>query len=203
MNEAFEEDKQVIELLERLKATPERDTATSANGKKVFLQQAEEISQRVSPVAVVRHKGWMLFPAISKPATRERKPMFTLVRQMIILAVFILGGSGLTVAAAQTSGPDDALYQLKLMSENTLMMLAPSAKSELSLATHLAERRTSEIQTQLAAGEVPSEALQLALRQRLDQSLQLAFSAPADTQVQMRSKFMEALKQQQQTMNQV
>lgn len=106
--------------------------------------------------------------------------MFSTLATMILIVSLLLGGGGITAAAAQTAQPDGALYPIKMWTEDARYSLAADDAARLELALQFADRRMAEIQTQLQAGRVPPEAVQIRLQAHLELALKLAAGLPAD-----------------------
>jgi len=107
----------------------------------------------------------------------------------VVLAVVVLfGGSGVTVAAAQGSLPDQALYPVKTWSEDTLMSLTGSSQTRLQYALNFSDRRVTEMARLLAAGKSIPAGVETRLQNELDMMLELAAGmndAQAMQQLQM------------------
>lgn len=97
----------------------------------------------------------------------------TLGTVMLIISL-LLGGSGVTVAAAQGSMPDQMLYPVKTWSEQVRVEFSAKDYTRLQLALDLANRRAEEMQYMLEEGKVPAEALQQQYQAQIEQMLQLA-----------------------------
>ncbi|RPI81719.1 MAG: hypothetical protein EHM41_20020, partial [Chloroflexi bacterium] len=86
--------------------------------------------------------------------------MKIIVVSIIAMLVLMWGGFGVTVAAAQTSLPGDALYDVKLWSEDLVLMVAEKTQYGTEVALDLADRRVEEIKEVLEDGEIlPEEVL--------------------------------------------
>ncbi len=96
-----------------------------------------------------------------------------LIAILLALAVF-LGGGGATVYAAQDSLPDQALYPLKIFSEDTLLSLTESPQARINYEMDFADRRLAEMTRLLAGGNTIPESLVDRLQNQLDAALRLA-----------------------------
>ena len=99
--------------------------------------------------------------------------MTTLVSIITILGLLMGGGAG-TVYAAQDSSPNEALYGLKIASENVRLNMTGDAEKQLNLLLDFANRRGDEIKALALEGETPPEATLKMLNTQLQQATQLA-----------------------------
>ena len=102
--------------------------------------------------------------------------MRKLARSLLIVAL-ALGGTGATAFAAQSSMPDDALYPVKLLTEDIRLSLTADPVEAFNYLLNLAEERSREV-TGLTEQElpVPQEVtlrLQTHLHQALNQAAQM------------------------------
>ncbi|MFN2147962.1 MAG: DUF5667 domain-containing protein [Anaerolineales bacterium] len=155
--------------LDALQEVPERDATRAAEGRQAYLQAVEEIREPVSGVDAGRHKGWM------SKFRKERSPMFSFARILIVLAL-ALGGTGTTAAyAAQSSLPGDPLYGVKLALEDFRLGLTRDPQHEVLLLEDLVETRLEEIGALVRQGEP----INLQLMNRLETHLRLALQQSA------------------------
>ena len=108
--------------------------------------------------------------------------MFSTMISVFLILTALLGGSGITVAAAQTSQPGDVLYPVKILSEDAYYQFTAGDQNHFNLVLDYAERRMAEIQNQLENGLVLPEALQTRLQSHIQTALQLAIKNPADAE---------------------
>src|SRR5574340_1388630 len=99
--------------------------------------------------------------------------------------------------------PDDALYAVKLASEQVRMQLAGDAEAEFQLALEFANRRMDEAGYMLGNGEMPDEALMTRIQEQNENCLRLAVGMPEDKAVQALIMVQEQLRQQLQKMEQL
>lgn len=162
-----------------------RDPEKAAAGRASFLRESAEIRQTVSQRQIPRHMNWN--QKLNKKfmlRKKERVPMLSTITSIIIAVSILLGGSGLTVAAAQSSLPGEVLYEIKLLSENTALDLTTNPESQFELAIDLMDRRATEIQDLLLSGELLSEEIQNNYRTQIEQAIVLALNLPQDQVVQ-------------------
>ncbi|NMB67221.1 MAG: hypothetical protein GYA20_00480 [Chloroflexi bacterium] len=174
-----ERDPQLEPWLESLHAAPPRDPARAAQARAAFLAAANSAGA-VSAAPRSRLNHWKnTIRGFFRPQ-QERKPMFSTFGTILLIAALLLGGGGATAVAAQTAEPDGALYPVKVWSEEVRFDLARTDQNRLELALQFADRRMTEIQNQLAAGEAPDAALQLRLQNQLELALRLAAGMPPE-----------------------
>lgn len=185
MNPLDELDPKLMEKLNLLQETPERDPQKANAGRTAFLQQAQQYASSVTRDEKLRHNNWFTKNRnIPVTKRKERSFMFSFLSVILITASLILGGGGLTVAAAQSSDPGDPLYSVKLWSEDVRMDLTSDNESQYELALDFADRRVEEIQDMLISGEVPIEAVPVRLQTHLEQAIQAALGMPDDKAIQ-------------------
>ncbi len=194
---------EIIKKLDVLKSTPDRNLDQAKSGRSVFLSQAARIAADVSPEGIKRHKNWnQKHPINLFERRKEHVPMLSTFTSIILAISLLLGGSGATVAAAQTSEPGDLLYNIKLLSENTALNLTANPESQFELALTLVDRRANEILSMLEQGDLVTDETLTRYREQIEQAMFLAMNMqeeeilPAIEQVQNR------LNNQQQTLNQ-
>jgi hypothetical protein len=129
--------------------------------------------------------------------------MLNLIATILISASLVLGGGGLTVAAAQNSQPDQLLYGVKMLTEQVQMSLTDSPEAQYQLSLSFTTQRAEEVRKTFEAGNVPAEALQTRYQDQIEQTLRLALSlgedqvAPAlnqvETQLQNQAKALSQL----------
>lgn len=196
-------DPQLISQLEQLHETESRNPHTAAVKRAAFLTEARKLSLGVSTQPHQRLNEWMAAITTFLAAPRKEKgvSMFSTVLTLIVVLSLAFGGG--TVAAAQISMPDDALYQIKLLSEDARLSISADQETQLQLSLEFAERRMEEIQTMLQMGETPPETVMTRLQNQMDYALRLAINMPDE---QLQSTLLQVqtrLQQQDQTMTQL
>lgn len=210
MNVNIEIDPELARRLGVLREQPARDPAKAAQGRAAFLEEAQEFLNSL-PLTVTaceqrRHIRWKYPLAWIKPLQsifqaqrKERSTMFGALGTILLIVSLILGGSGATVAAAQNSLPDQALYPVKTWSEDVRTGMTSSTQTRLELALEYTSRRAEELQVMLRAGQTPPEAVQARMQAEIDLSIQLAAGQPDRQAVQA----FEQIRQQLQVHEQV
>jgi hypothetical protein len=129
--------KTTIELLQTLKATPERDNAQASLGKANFLAEAKRIS--IEPVSI----SW--FDRLSNVFQTSRLQFSTLT--IAILIGMIALGFSASVAAARQALPEQFLYPYKIWLENQRLVLTTRPESSIDLHLKFAETRLAELES--------------------------------------------------------
>jgi hypothetical protein len=173
----FEE--MVTKKLEILRDSPTRNPLRTESGRTRFLNEAQNMKLSVSPDGLPRLSKWKLMIQQLNPFTKkETRPMTSLITSLIVIFSLILGGGGITVAAAQSSQPDSPLYEIKLLSEEAQLALISNPEVKVETTLDFAARRLEEIQGLLEDGQpIPAE---LAARYDLEvaQAIQYALNQP-------------------------
>ena len=167
----------ILKELEPLRAVPARSAEAARSGLRQFLDEAAQ--RRGSPVGAVsrapglRLTGWT---SILKRFKLEGSPMLVLAKVML-LASLIFGGVGGTVLAAQGSLPGDALYPIKLFTEEVRIGVTADPQAQITLHLELAQTRTQEmaqlaVQQRAVPDSVPAQ-LQTHLQTALQQAARL------------------------------
>jgi len=190
--------KTVLRKLSLLQGSFQRDPEKIRSGRAAFLQEAQSLASTVTAQSKQRHKGWMsLLQSMFLTYRKERSPMLNLFATILAIAALVLGGGGITVAAAQSSQPDQALYNLKLWSEDVRIDLASNPEVQSKLALEFADRRLAEIQTILQSGGAPSEGVQIRYQAQVEQAIQFALNLPDGQATQMLAMVHSRLQTQQ------
>ena len=116
---------EIVDRLAALQAVEDRDPRRAANRRRLFLADAEQLKSTVSKPAFLRLITWkgLLSPFKLRPG-REGVSMMNIVMLVVLGFGVIFGGSGVTVAAAQASMPNDVLFPVKLLSEQVRWRIA-------------------------------------------------------------------------------
>jgi len=151
-----------------LEQVPERDSERAAQARQAYMQAVDRLPAPVSAAEVGRHKGWM------SKFRKERSPMFSFARILIVLAL-ALGGTGTTAAyAAQSSLPGDPLYGVKLALEDLRLSLTRDPQEEMLLLENMVQTRLNEISALVEEGKPIQQRLMTQLETHLQQALQLS-----------------------------
>lgn len=129
--------------------------------------------------------------------------MMNVALLVVMVLGLVFGGGGITVSAAQSSMPDDALYAVKLASEQIRMQLAGDTEAEFQLALQFANRRMEEAGYMLRNGEMPDEALMNRIMEQNENCLKLAVGMPEEKAVPALIMVQEQFRNQLQKMEQL
>lgn len=127
--------KDIIERLEILRETPERELHTAANGRADFLKNVESLPQPVSPERKLR----LNFRSV------QTKLQFRSLTIAIFLIVSVFGSGIVTASAAQSSLPGEQLYPVKILMEDIRLALAEDDHERLELHLEFAAERFEEL----------------------------------------------------------
>ncbi len=155
-----------------LQDIPPRDPQAAARGRANFLKQAAVLRQPVSREAN-RRQNWVsstIFPLFQR---KERFPMLNSLIAVVLVVVVLFGGSGATLAAAQGSLPDQALYPVKTWSEDAVLSLTGSTQTRLQYVLDFSDRRVLEMTRMLADNKSIPAGVETRLQNELDLVLEL------------------------------
>ena len=189
----------ISEHLESLRGMPPRDSQAAARGRAAFLAQAEIYAQAVSRPRKQRLRYWN-FNSKNLFQRKERFSMFTTLVSIFAVLAMTLGGAGATVYAAQGSLPGEALYQVKIQSEDIRLTWEEGETEQIELALQFANSRIQEIQTMLAKDQTPPESLMIRLQNQIDTALRLASGLDEDRLAPALQRIRQTLEQQEQTL---
>ncbi len=147
---------EALSALDPLRSVPTRSTTAERDGQAAFLSEVRALGlehelapgSSVSQTAGARHPVWKVIPF-----QKELRPMNAFATIALILSL-AFGGAGVTAVAAQTSQPDEALYGVKLATEDLRLGLSSGPEARLALALNLMQARTQEM-TNLAESDRP------------------------------------------------
>jgi hypothetical protein len=136
--------KKIKNMLHQLRAVPVRDLDKVSSGRAHFLAEARILHISNSRNLAQRAKNL----GITNSSLVRRKvstPVWNGLLAVILAVVIFFGGTTATVFAAQGSMPDETLYLIKTLSEDTLLSLTPSLQGKLNLILNMTDRRLAEI----------------------------------------------------------
>ncbi len=187
-------------LIETKSRNPEREN----QGRSAFLDEAEKMALGVSQMAINRHNNKEKEnPSLYRFSLKEKKPMLSTLTAIILAISILLGGSGLSVAAAQSSLPDGFLYKLKLLSEEVYMDLTAEPQAQFQIALELIDRRGEEINLLIEAGDDLTAETTNRFREQIEQTIRLALNLPEDQVVPAFEQIQYRLAGQLETMTQL
>jgi hypothetical protein len=168
--------------LAAIQNTPERDPLKVSRGRLAFLQESQKLGRAaVSPARESCHYWWIReIRSINLFPKKEHSPMFTAIATFLVITSLVLGGTGVTAAAAQSSLPNDPLYKIKLLTEDLRLALANDPRVDFDLTQQFLDERIGEIETIVQEGEPIPEGAETELQAEIDEALKLALNLPAD-----------------------
>jgi len=201
MKTKLEIDPLLSRRLASLRDIPARDPNKAALGRENFLKQAAEMAQPVSAVRQTRHNRWMHpIQRIFSQRNEGYTPMFGTIGTIILIVTLVLGGGGVTVAAAQNSLPDDALDPVKIWSGDIRSGLTQNDQTRIQLAMDLVDRRAEEIAVMLRAGQIPPDSVQERLQAEVELAITLAVGQKDPDAISTLRQIRERIEQQEQVM---
>ncbi len=153
MTKSYDElDPKLADLLNRLRPTPGRDPRRAAQGRADFLAQAKSFRPAVSPAPGERHTWWIevLHHTFRR---KERSPMFATLITILMSVALLFGGFGATAVAAQGSLPDNLLYPIKILSEDTRLEITSRPQNQVRVLLEYANRRIDELDALIVSGK--------------------------------------------------
>ena len=166
-------DPRIENALDKLRNVPHREAENAVKGRANFLGEVHKIQPSVSNSEMLRHKGWNQKKSwTTRIFRKETSPMFTTLVSAFLAIVLALGGSGVTLAAAQSSNSDDFLYPLKLFSEDVRLELTNGTPEAIQLELEYLTRRTMELQAIIGENKVPSTGLINRIQEQINTILQ-------------------------------
>lgn len=181
--------------IEELKAVPARDPLRAASGRARFLREAAAYKQAMSPEAQERPKK------LSFLIRKQRLSMSALAT--LFLALSLLLGGGVTIAAAQDDLPNQSLYQVKLWTENATLAMNGDPQEEAELLMAMAQTRVQEMTKLAEMGIAPPEEVRERLQEHLDEVLWLAAGMDESRRDQLLVRLQEQLQTQDRVLEQV
>jgi hypothetical protein len=147
-------DPNLIEKIELMGPTPDRDPLLAAQGRERFISELEGIPAAVpkSPLAWLTGVFKSGNPNANTVGTKNRKFAISTLVALIVVFVMVFGGVSATAYASQSALPGDALYPVKTSLEVTQISLANDAYLKAQLNLEFAQRRMNEINELLQQG---------------------------------------------------
>jgi len=184
-------DPNLKQLLDGLKPVPPRNPQRAARGRAQFLAESAQPVSRSTFLSLIDQ-----IPLFRK----ERFSMNTfLVLALVFAALF--GGAAGTAYAAQDDLPTEALYPVKILTEDARLALTSSPQARLELFGALVQTRTQEMVQLAEAGVVPPEASLLRLQEHTRQALDLIAEQPEPEMLRAMEQMRSQLETQLQLIN--
>lgn len=190
-------DPQIKKIMQPLEEMPERDPETVHHRKEQFIKSVIDIRQQ----NVTFHEKQRL-PNQRNLFHMWRNSMTIKIISIVAVVMIVLSGAGIgTVAASQNSLPDEALYSLKLWSENIHLDLTSNPEKLFDLQLKLADRRIDEYIGMVEEGTAPPESLMQQYQQFLELAAQL--SGDLEDPLQSQQQIQNRMQNQQQQIDMV
>lgn len=153
--------------IKNLDNVPPRNPDKAYVGRVNFIRQAKIQSTNVTNPAIMRLTVW-------DRITQRMETKIMKLAGIVAIIALLLGGTGASVAAAQTSMPGDLLYPVKIFSEDIRLDLTTNEESQFNLAMKFTQRRFDEIHTILEEDGTPSEEMMATYQNQIKHNLELA-----------------------------
>lgn len=136
----------LLKLIALLRPTPPRDPQTVERNRARFLAQVDTLIGTSDSSS--QKKKFYQFHKKEKKPMNAYKPKFALTTLFVFAAIFVFlfGGTGITVYAAQSALPGDALYPVKTGLEQTRLSLTSADDQLAQMNLSLAQKRLTEIE---------------------------------------------------------
>lgn len=194
-NVSYQSNSDVIGLLATLQKVQDRQPEQAESGRRLFLEQAEAYRVEIAHLDK-RRKEYKRVNPLTRLTNLMHFPLFASL--MIILLISMVGAS-LTLAASQSSLPGQALYPLKIWSEDLRLNLSYYSPASYQLALNFSDQRMVEIEAITKSGGVPPDSLLV----RLENQSDLAIAAALRLDQRQAIVAMEAIHNRIQSQNQV
>lgn len=129
--------------------------------------------------------------------------MKIIIVSIIAILVIMWSGFGVTVAAAQTSLPGDALYGVKLWSEDLVLMVAEQTQYGTEVSLDLADRRVEEIAEVLEDGEILPEEVLIRYQEHISNAFAVSVDLDDDELREEQLQLQTRLQAQEKVMNEL
>lgn len=169
-------DEHVVQILAKLKTSPERDPQKEQAGRLAFLAEAQRMQGAYrSPVGSSREGALAALTGMFRSRSGLLRPAAVLA----VIAALILG-TGVTGVAAKGSLPGSPLYPVKILTEDLQLSLETDPQKDYQLRSEFIDERVEEIKAVLASGEIPPEEVEVRLQAQIEESLLVALDLPPE-----------------------
>lgn len=166
-------DSRLEQELSSLRGLPERDPQAARRGRERFLMEVRSLEVRRAADAGPWNR-------LKSTLVGKRGFAFSPLLAILLAVAILLAGAGTSVYAAQGSQPDQALYPIKLWSENARLQFAGDAQARIQLDQEFTDRRVSEIVAMNQAGKLARPEVSDRLQDLMDDAIQSASSLPGE-----------------------
>ena len=153
--------------IKKLDKIPPRNPDKAYIGRTNFIRQAKIQKSNVTNPVNLRLTVW-------DQITQLKETKIMKLAGIITIIALLLGGTGASVAAAQSSLPGDLLYPVKILSEDIRADLTTNEENQFNLAMKFTQRRFDEIHTILEEDGTPSEEMMATYQNQIKHNLELA-----------------------------
>jgi hypothetical protein len=194
--------RQIIEQISNLRNVPPRDLRKATQVRANYIQEIQILARTVSKTGNMRHKVWQDKIQTIFHFRKERFAMST-IAAILLAFTLLVGGTGGTVFAAQSSLPDELLFPVKTWSEDIRLQLASNPQSELALMSQFMDRRITEISSMAEQDEViPPEAFER-FQDQIQQAIHIVASMEDAPMIQELLQLEQQIQTQEKIMQQV
>lgn len=133
----------ILRTIEALRNVAPRDPQAAARGREHFLAQARQMRPAAAgvPEEHLAERSPVENPTL---AGKKKNAPFTPLSVLLLAGILLFGAAGGTAYAAQQDLPGDALYALKLFTEEARLWLAAD-EQDIYLYQEFADRRVKEV----------------------------------------------------------
>ena len=150
----------LVEILDQLRPVHKRDPIVAEQNQQKFLAELESINLPSVPkplferlvIGMGLKQGYYSIMEKMNMLTKKSRIALTIATAFIVVFTVLFGGSAMTVLAAQSAIPGDALYPVKTTLEQTRFSLARNAALRAELQLEFADLRLDEIELLIAQG---------------------------------------------------
>jgi hypothetical protein len=162
-----------------LRDMPPRDPQAEQRGRDRFLA---EVKSTETAAVLRQNKRLPIWNTIQTFLSGKMKPGFALspIIAVIVAATLLLAVAGTTVSASQNSQPDQALYPVKLWSEDLRLQFAGDVPTRMQLDQEFTGRRVAEMIRLAQSGQVAGAVVTDRLQLLVDDAIQNATTLNAD-----------------------
>jgi hypothetical protein len=162
----------IEEKLKSLRAAPERDANRIEQARASYLARAEILERSLKGQVPVSSPVGTRLTWWSNILRRKENQKMTLIPTLLLVVTLLFGGTGATVAAAQSAMPDDLLYPVKLISEEISLSFSAGPEAKVKNQLKLLERRSDELDQDLAEDGDVSDEITDSLIDQLDDAIE-------------------------------
>ncbi len=187
------QENEIERKLKNLDQIPPRNALRARSGRSQFARSAERMKRQTQ--VGNNQKSWW------RPFNQKMEAFPMKLAAVLVILTLVLGGGGLSVAAAQASLPGDLFYPVKILSEDIQLEVNNTSEDQVQFSLEFANRRFEEIQQLLEEGLMPPDPVIVRWQNQLLTAMRNAIAA--DETVEALETIKAALQQQTQMMSQL